>query len=316
MRKLTKLPIAIIAVFLCAGLGIDAGTQPSSKSGRGASDPDIRATLLRVEETGRTLGVGELLEPLAVAVDQRDNVYVADAMTGKVFRYSRKGESLEFERSSAATALFPIDIGVEGSMVYVLDYAENRVLRYDYKGTFLDILISFDEFEDMHPVSITVGEGSRFITTDVENSSVTIWTPLLEMELSVGEYGWARGAFDAPRKAASLPDGRIAVVESGNRRVQLLTPAGGFERLITLPDSIPFRSPRWVAVDRSGNIFVADAEAGALSIISDEGLLLMRIESYGGEAIAPTSVAIGWDDRMYVADLHAKSVLEYRLHYR
>jgi sugar lactone lactonase YvrE len=270
-----------------------------------------------IEEQGIRFGEGELREPLAVAVDQRGRVYVADAMTGKIYRYSPDGGgSIEFERSSAATALFPLDLGVEGSMIYVLDYTENRVLRYDASGAFLDILLSFDEFPKMRPVSFTVGEGGRLLTTDIENHSMTVWTPLLEIEFTTGEYGWAMGSFDDPRKAASLPDGRIAVVESGNRRLQILSPTGSYERIIEPPEETPFLSPRWVVSDGAGNIFVADTEAGALFVFTPEGRLLDRIDSYGGEEIVPASAAIGWDDRLYVTDLRSKSVLAYRLHYR
>lgn len=201
-------------------------------------------------------------------------------------------------------------------MVYVLDYAENRVLRYDDSGAFLDILLSFGEFPKMRPVSFTVGEGGRFLTTDIENHSMTVWTPLLEIEFTAGEYGWTMGAFDDPRKAASLPDGRIAVVESGNRRLQIFTPTGTCERIIVPPEETPFLSPRWVASDGAGNIFVADTEACVLFVFNPEGGLLDRIESHGGAGIVPTSVAIGWNDQMYVTDLRSKSVLVYRLHYR
>jgi DNA-binding beta-propeller fold protein YncE len=316
MQVPTQLSAVILLAFLGADFNPAYAKPPGYTVGPIGSDTLSESAKLRIDETTRRLGRGELLEPLAVAVDQRNNVYVADAMTGKVFRYTQGGRSLEFERSSAATALFPIDIDVEGSMVYVLDYAENRVLRYDDKGMFLDILISFNQFEKMRPVSFTVGEGGRFFTTDVENHSLTFWTPLLEVEFSVGEYGWAEGAFDAPRKAASLPDGRIAVVESGNSRVQILTPSGGYERIVAPPDSIAFRSPRWVVSDRTGNLFVADAEAGTLFIFSSEGRLSMAIDSYDGERITPTSVAIGWDNHLYVTDLRSKSVLVYRLDYR
>jgi len=300
--------LIICAVLSCSGAPHAAGDDPGPDSGLPAQGA------IGFEELGTRFGLGELREPLAVAVDQRGRIFVADAMTGKIYRYSPDGDSMEFEGSS--TALFPLDIGVEGSMVYVLDYTGNRVLRYDASGAFLDILLSFEEFPGMRPVSFTVGEGGRFLTTDIEHHSLTVWTPLLEIEFTTGEYGWSRGAFDDPRKAASLPDGGIAVVESGNKRVQILSPTGNYLRIVEPPDEIPFVSPRWIESDGAGNIFVADAGAGALFVFDPGGELLDRIDSYGGEKIAPASAAIGWDDRLYVADLRSKSVLALRLHYR
>lgn len=310
-----SIPVSVLAVILWV-FAVPSGSLSGRENRAEPETGSLSPGAIRIEELGTRLGEGELREPLAVTVDQRGRVYVADAMAGKIYRYSTDGSSLEFERSSAATALFPLDLGVEGSMVYVLDYAENRVLRYDDSGAFLDILLSFGEFPKMRPVSFTVGEGGRFLTTDIENHSMTVWTPLLEIEFTAGEYGWTMGAFDDPRKAASLPDGRIAVVESGNRRLQIFTPTGTCERIIVPPEETPFLSPRWVASDGAGNIFVADTEACVLFVFNPEGGLLDRIESHGGAGIVPTSVAIGWNDQMYVTDLRSKSVLVYRLHYR
>jgi sugar lactone lactonase YvrE len=304
---------AIIGAILCI-----PAHAPEAGAGTGGDGSPVDRTAqaggLRIEETGERFGEGELREPLAVAVDQRGRLYVADAMAGKIFRYSRESGSLEFERSSAS--LFPLDLGVEGSTVYVLDYTGNRILRYNVSGAFLDTYISFDEFPDSRPVSFTVGEGGRFLTTDLEHHSMTVWTPLLEIEFTTGEYGWTPGSFDDPRKAASLHDGRIAIIESGNRRLQILSPTGTYERTIHPPEEKPFLSPRWVTSDGTGNIFVADSEAGALFVFDPEGRLIEMIESHGGEAIIPASAAIGWDDRLYVTDLRSRTVLVYRLHYR
>jgi DNA-binding beta-propeller fold protein YncE len=313
------IPDFIPAGLLALALSIPA-VHPGHPSGRGDRQESDSEPLSKggigIEELTIRFGEGELREPLAVTVDQRDRVYVADAMTGKIYRYSPDGGSVEFERSSAVTTLYPLDLGVEGSMVYVLDYTDNRVLRYDASGAFLDIFLSFDEFPKIRPVSFTVGEGGSFLTTDIENHSMTVWTPLLDIEFTIGEYGWTEGSFDEPRKAVSLPDGRIAVIESGNRRLQLLSPTGTHERIVVPPDETPFLSPRWVTSDGAGNIFVADTEAGALFVFTPEGRFLDRIDSHGGEGIIPTSAAIGWDDLLYVTDLRSKSVLAYRLHYR
>lgn len=270
---------------------------------------------LVISSTGLRLGADELREPLGLAVDARDFVYVADAMTGKVFRYSLEGESLEFETPSSATSLYPIDVAVQGSFVYVLDYADNRIIRYDTRGSYLDVLLSFREFERMHPTSLTVDESGRFITTDVENHTLTLWTPLMDIELTVGEFGWAEGSFNRPRKAVILPDGRIVVAEAGNRRLQILSPAGGYEMVPAPPTGKEFRTPRSVAVGRYGMIFVADTEGRRVLVFSAGGDFLTDVDSFNGGGISPAAIAVGWRDRLFVADLHTRSILVYRLHY-
>ncbi len=316
MRHTSQSIISLFLPWHCAALclGLVTGSPLLAEEGNNSVLWRSSAGIV-VEELGRSFGSDELREPLAIAVDQRHFVYIADAMAGQVFRFDPGGGSLDFEQPSSAVDIYPIDLAVEGSIIYILDYTQNRVLRYDYRGAFLDVYISFDEFERMRPVSFTVGDGGRFITTDIETHSVTIWTPLLQFELHLGEFGWAEGSFDGPRKVASLSDGGMAVVESGNQRVQILSSAGRFERSIEPPEGSVLRSPRWIATDGKGNLFVTDPDAGIIFVFSIEGDLLMSIDSYGGEGISPAAAAIGWDDHLYVTDLRSKSVLMFRLHY-
>ena len=110
---------------------------------------------LAVEELGRSFGSEELREPLAIAVDQRHFVYVADAMAGKVFRFDENGGSLEFEPPSSASDIYPIDIAVEGPTVYVLEYTRNRVLRYDLAW---EDRIGFREVTDFNPACLCTSD--------------------------------------------------------------------------------------------------------------------------------------------------------------
>jgi hypothetical protein len=312
IQPIFLLSLSLYCASLCLGFSSGSSLRAEERRDQASGRSGSR---LGVEELDRRFGSDVLREPLAVAVDQRYFVYVADAMAGKVFRFDSQGNSLEFEQPAVSANIYPIDLAVEGSTVYILDYTNNKVLRYDYRGAFLDVLIAFSEFGRMRPVSFTAGEEGRFITTDIEANSATIWTPLLRIELQVGEFGWALGAFDGPRKATSLPDGGIAIVESGNRRIQILSSGGRFERSIEPPEGAALETPRWIAGDGRGNLFVADADAGAVFVFSIEGKLLIEIDSHGGEPISPTAAAVGWDDHLYITDLRSKSVLMYRLYY-
>jgi DNA-binding beta-propeller fold protein YncE len=271
---------------------------------------------LSVRATGEQLGEGELREPLGLAVDIYGSIYVTDAMAGKVFRYSAPGRSIEFEQPATSGAIYPIDIDVYGNFIYVLDYLGNRILRYDNRGAYLDVLLSFARFERMQPVSMTAGEGGRIVTTDIVNHTLTVWTPLLELELTVGDYGWAEGSFDRPMKADILPDGGLAVIEAGNRRIQVLSPSGDYRWLIVPPAPVSFDTPRSVASDRDGNLFVSDPQGGTVVVLSSLGDLLLVIDSWQGSAISPSAAAVGWDNRLFVADLGSRSILVYRIIYQ
>ena len=317
-------PALVIPLILCALSPRASHSQvraesrhPSTHASDSTASPSKSdaSRALRIEETALRFGAGDLREPTGVAVDARGTVYVSDAMAGKVFRYTPDGVSLEFERPSNNAAFYPIDVAVQESFVLVLDYSQNKLLRYDSRGAYLDVLLSFDVFDRVRPVSLTGGPGGRIITADVANHDVILWTPLLDRELTIGEFGWGPGRFNAPRKAAFLPDQGLVVVESGNRRLQFFSPSGRFERIVQPSSEKPFLSPRSVEVDLAGTIFVCDSEQGRVSVFTVEGVHLADIDSFAGAAISPAAAAAGWDGALYVADLKSRSVLVYRLLY-
>jgi DNA-binding beta-propeller fold protein YncE len=274
--------------------------------------PDTSLTL-RIEETGVRFGSLDLREPTGVGVDFQGYVYVADAMAGKVFRYAPDGASLEFGEPPDKPAFYPIDVAVLESFVLVLDYSGNRLLRYDANGSYLDVLIAFDQFDHVRPVSVTAGSGGSLITADVTSHTVVLWTPLLDPELTIGEFGWGAGRFNEPRKGAFLPGRGIVVVESGGRRLQFFSPSGSYEGTAQPPAAVPFVSPRSVSVGPGGAIFVCDPDGGRISVFSAGGTYVTAVDSFAGNAIAPAAAAVGWNGKLYVADLKSRSILVYRL---
>ncbi len=302
-----KTPSITSCILLCVvtlAAGARAGDDSTSVA---AAEP------LRAERLDIVIGAGKLREPLGLSVDDRGFILVADPMAGKVYRYSRDGTPLEFEAPDLDAGFYPLDVAAHGTFVYVLDYAGNRILRYEYKGAWLDVLIEFSKYERMKPASLTSSTGGRLLTTDLENHSLTVWSPLLDVEIKTGEYGWADGSFEKPVKAALFGDEKIAVAEFGNARVQILGGSGGFEGYALLADGEEMRSPRYVCGGLDGYLFVADPGSGRVYGFTPS---LDHVLTIGeGEDIRPSAVAVSWDFRLYVADLKTRSILVYRLDY-
>ena len=196
--------------------------------------------------------------------------------------------------------------------IYVLDYTSGKVLRYDYRGAYLDVLISFDDFK---PSSISAGAGGSFIFTDMENHSVLVLNPLLDREVEIYGYGWEAGFFNKPAKAVILRDGRLAVADTGNRRVQIFSSSGAYKRQLSSPDSLGFKTPRSLCCSPEGNIFVADTGRSSVFVYSPEGDYLTVIASYSGKKISPSALTVDLNNNLYVADLLSRSILIYRLFY-
>jgi hypothetical protein len=165
----------------------------------------------------------------------------------------------------------------------------------------------------MRPASLTSSPGGKMLTTDLENHTLAVWSPLLDIEIRTGDYGWGDGSFDRPVKAALFGDENIAVAEFGNTRVQILGGAGRFEGYAELPDGMEWVSPRYVCGGLDGYLFAADTGSGLIHAFAPDGSYVMTVGT--GEGLKPSAVAASWDERLYVADLNSRSILVYRVYY-
>lgn len=305
--------IAIISFIVPAASAVASPPSALAAARGGAAAPDTAAVTLLVP-TGLVYGAGELREPLGLDVDVRGFLYVADAMAGKVFRYAPAGSSVEFEAPPSEAGFYPIDVAVSAAYVLVLDYGGNRLLRYDYKGAYLDVLLEFSQFPGMRPSSVTTSGGGRLLTTDARSHTLTVWSPLLDIEIVAGEYGWTEGSFNKPSKATFFDDERIAVAEPGNRRVQILSGAGGFERYLEPAEGSEWRAPRYCCDGPGGILLLADTGSGEVRLFSPSGEYLASGGGSGGDrGFRPSAVAAGWNDLVFVADLASRSIVAYRL---
>lgn len=144
-----------------------------------------------------------------------------------------------------------------------------------------------------HPTALAVGPDGNLYVTDL-SQRVTVISPAGTVLRRWGKRGSGPGEFDFisadPTSPADLqaqiavgPDGMVYVSDSGNARVQVFTPQGRFVRQFGSYGSGKgqFLRPYHLAVDVTGDVYVADDQAGTLSKFSSAGKILWTI---GGSA--------------------------------
>ena len=179
----------------------------------------------------RGAGPGELQEPAGVAVDQDDNIYVADAGNHRVQKFDAQGRFLaawggpgrepgRFDR--------PMGLAIDRARgwLYVTDTDNGRVHKLDLDGRFL---------------------------------------------LTWGEPGTRTGQLYRPKGIAVDPLGDVWVVDSNNHRLTKYTPEGvvlgSFGRNGMGDGELWF--PFGVAVDGKGRLFVTDSENGRIQVFRE-----------------------------------------------
>jgi uncharacterized protein (TIGR03663 family) len=183
-------------------------------------------------------------------------------------------------------------------------------------------------------LAVKVGLGSAGVitstpdvTTPPPNSPVHAMTDLAQASAE-------RGAFNLPRGIATGPDGSFYVVDTGNMRIQKFDSTGKFVALIgagkgngdgqfaPLNDQSVGTGPGGIAVDKQGNIYVADTWNHRIQKFTGDGTFLTAWGGFidlgnadsandsdkGTKFYGPRGVAIGPDGNVYVADTGNKRI--------
>jgi len=134
---------------------------------------------------------------------------------------------------------------------------------------------------------------------------------------AVGGLGRDKMEFDSPTDVAVGNGGRIYVLDSKNKRVQILNGDGsycgcfGFPHLTQKKDD----APTALAINSEGNLYFVDSRNDCVHVFSSSGELLFKFGKSGswierGTLNHPTAIAIDAEDDVFVGDNFQISIFD------
>ena len=216
-----------------------------------------------------------LRDPRGVAIDNKGNIYVADAFNGRVVKFTEDGR-------------FVGSVGGSG----------------DDGGSGTDA--SSSHFRQLMGVAFNPSNNQLYV---VEGSERVL---ILNLDLSLlgsfGERGRGEGQFSSPMGVACSTAGNVYVADSGNRRVQIFSAEGHFLSAFggeseNADDALSW--PLGVVVDECGRVYVSDFRRCLVCHFSCEGRLLATFGRKGearGQFMGCSGLALDHSDVLYVCD--------------
>ncbi|NEN85356.1 fibronectin type III domain-containing protein, partial [Paenibacillus elgii] len=277
--------------------------------------------------------LGEFNNPKGVAVDGSGNVYVADSNNERVQRLDISSNSWSewiyiggVVGKGLGEFKYPNGVAVDsGGNVYVADFGNHRIQKLEVAtGAWSEWKKSsgregsaLGEFDG--PTDVAVDSRGNVYVSDFYNHRVQkltvatgVWS---EWKKSGGGSGSGLGQFNYPSGLAADSDGNVYVADSNNNRIQKLTAATGVWSEWKRSDGKSgsglgeFDYPTDVAVDRSGNVYVADMNNHRIQKLTvTTGMWSEWKKSGGGagnglgEFDEPYHLAVNGDGNVYVSD--------------
>ncbi len=239
-------------------------------------------------------------KPFGVAVDGKNNVYVADAALKVIRMFDQSGRFIKEITNEKLERPGGIAIDLKRNRIYVADTSSrtstNHVVHvFDMEGKYLSKFGGWGHAPGkLHfPTYVTVDNDGNIYVTDTLNARIQAFDPDGKYLKKFGVKGDGFGAFDRPKGVALDTFGNVYVVDSTWSNVQIFNEKGQILLFFGGRGGYPglLNNPTAISIDEKNRIFVADSFNGRVSIYqlinttaADSFLPLPKKEKKGGAA--------------------------------
>ena len=173
---------------------------------------------------------GEFLDPHGIDVDSYGNMYVADAATLNVQKFTNDGKFItKWGSNGTGDGQFNYleDIEIDSfDNLYVADAGNTRIQKFNVNGDFITKwgFQGANDGEFNYPWGIAIDSQDNVYISDSETSIVQKFTNDGKFITKWGINGTGNGEFNGPEGLAVDLDGNVYVADSGNDRIRKFSP--------------------------------------------------------------------------------------------
>lgn len=199
--------------------------------------------------------------------------------------------------TTASKFVAPLGLELLGGRVYVADTANSRIQYFDADGNYLGQFGSLGTGSGQfnRPRGIAASSDGNLWIADTNNNRVEKYTPAGVRVSGIG----GSGVFDHPSGIAESADGRYLYVSNAGSSSEIAVMdisgpvplrAGSIQDVTSSTDHLNL--PLDIALDASGNLWVADSENHRLVKFDSSGRYVLHATLTGTRAVSPWGVAV------------------------
>ena len=263
-----------------------------------------------------------LWTPYGMAVDSKNNLYIADGKVGAIFIFNTETKDLEMIKHGVH-AHFGDIIGLaidDSDRIFVSDTKMRRILVLGK-----DRKVEGDISQGIaDPGGLAIDNENRFLyVADAALDQVLVYdADKLTFIRAIGTSGKKHtltepGQFSVPTNVAVDADANLYVTDTYNNRVEVFDADGNFIRAWGKQGDRPgyFSRPKGIAIDSDGHVWVADAVQDIIQCYTPEGQLLMWLGGHGlfpGQFRALAGLYIDKNNRIFTSEQYPGRVQMFR----
>lgn len=279
-------------------------------------------------------GDGEFDGPQGISVDNLGNVYVADSSNDRIQKFSKSGTFIRAwgaHGSGEGQFNAPVDIAADNSgNVYVTDFANHRIQKFGSAGNFIREWgtdgSGNGQFQNIAGVAVDRSGNVYVSDAPSGNDRIQKFTTTGNFITRWGSEGSGDGQFNGPVSVAVDNADNVYVTDQSNSRIQkfkLTTPCPTGTTQVNLgvcfitkwgtfgSGNGQFNASYGVAVDSSGNVYVADQQNHRIQKFRQDGTFATNWGTLGsaeGQFKFPLDVTVFasgvvfFDEKVFVSD--------------
>jgi len=272
--------------------------------------------------TENTKVLFQLAEPYGMAVDSKNNLYVADQKVGAIFIFNTETRDVELIKNKTHGHFVRI-IGLamdDNDRLFVSDPGLKHIVVFNAKHLPEDVIT--DGLVSPGGLAIDV-ENRLLYVADVEQDQVLVYdADTLKLKRRIGTTGQKHalttpGDFARPSGLAVDRDGNLYVADTLNNRIEIFDGDGNFISTFGKAGDGPgyFSRPKGVAIDGDDHIWVVDGMQDRVQVFNRDAQLLI---SFGGHGLLPgqfqglVGITIDKMNRVFTSEIFPGRVQQFR----